>query len=402
LQLDSFTVLVAGCSLLVLLGAVLVVLWLRDRAAPWLLWWGLPFMLGGLALTQYLSPTWDSDLWSITIGNAMRMFMIGCFWIGIRVFQRRPTRIAWLVAYCCAWMLISLIPAVNQSLAARIIIVSLMNAGLAGLAALELWRHRDEELGSRWPALLVFSSFGLIMVIRAAIAPFVPFPVGAGRIDALWLAVFSWIILGHAVFAAVLFLTMTMERRVAEQRNFALSDPLTNLMNRRAFADFAQRTNRRRAGLRNALALLVLDLDHFKTINDRFGHEVGDRLLKAFAEVAEASVRPSDQLFRMGGEEFCFALPETALADAIAVAERVRKAFEAASVETADGPAATTVSVGIAATQHSVDVEVLLAAADAAMYEAKARGRNRVVVAEPASLLRAQLADIAGPKRASA
>ncbi len=181
---------------------------------------------------------------------------------------------------------------------------------------------------------------------------------------------------------------MTMERREAEQRNFAMSDPLTGLLNRRAFGDFAQRMARRRSGLRDAMAVLVLDLDHFKQVNDRYGHEAGDRLLKAFADVAEANVRPSDQLFRMGGEEFCFVLPDTSACDALAVAERIRRAFEATCIDTAIGPASTTVSIGIAATRVAVDMDVLLAAADAAVYEAKARGRNRVVVAEPAALLR--------------
>jgi diguanylate cyclase (GGDEF)-like protein len=283
-----------------------------------------------------------------------------------------------------------------------VVIVSLINAGLCAAAAYELWRDRAEALASRWPALLVFGSFAALMAVRAVIAPFTPFPVGALPIDPAWLAVFMWVVFGHATFAAILLLAMTMERRVAEQRNFALSDPLTGLLNRRAFADFAQRTDRRRAGTRNALALLVLDLDHFKAVNDRFGHDVGDRLLRVFADVAEANVRPTDQLFRMGGEEFCFALPETTATEAIIVAERIRRAFDVEEIDTVNGTARATVSIGIAATQHSVEVEVLLAAADAAVYEAKGRGRNRVVLAEPASLLRAQLSDITGPTRLSA
>jgi len=141
------------------------------------------------------------------------------------------------------------------------------------------------------------------------------------------------------------------------------------------------------------MAVLVLDLDHFKSVNDRHGHEVGDRLLKAFADVSEDNVRPSDQLFRMGGEEFCFVLPETSLRDAVDVAERIRQAVAASPVDTPHGPATATVSIGIAATQFAVDVEVLLAAADAAVYEAKARGRNRVVVAEPGTLVRSSGAE---------
>jgi diguanylate cyclase (GGDEF)-like protein len=236
--------------------------------------------------------------------------------------------------------------------------------------------------------LLTLLSFALINVVRVFAAPFTPFPMGARPVDAVWLAIFMWVVFTHAALAAVLFLAMTLERREAEQRSFALSDPLTGLMNRRAFADFAARVNRRRVGQRSRLALMVLDLDHFKSINDRFGHDVGDRLLCAFADLAEASVRPSDQLFRMGGEEFCFVLPDTTTMDAIAVGERIRKALEATVIETAGGPAAATVSIGIAASQFAVEAEVLLAAADAAVYEAKARGRNRVVVAEPGAIVR--------------
>lgn len=169
-----------------------------------------------------------------------------------------------------------------------------------------------------------------------------------------------------------------------------MSDPLTGLLNRRAFGDFAQRMARRRTGLRDAMAVLVLDLDHFKEVNDQFGHEAGDRLLKSSLPKRRTMSNKTDQLFRMGGEEFCFALPNTSLSDAIAVAERIRRAFEGTSVQTSRGPAATTVSIGIAATHVALDVDLLLAAADAAVYEAKARGRNRVVVAEPAAMLRGE------------
>ena len=393
MQLDSFTLLVAGCALLVLLGGVFVFVWVRHRSTPALLWWGVPFMLTGLAIVFYMRPGWNTDFVPIAFGNAARMFSIGCLVQGVRVFGGRKVNLLPVAALCLLWIGLCFVPPIVTSLAARVSVVSLLTAVLAAIGAWELWRDRAETLASRWPAFAAFASFATLMAVRALIAPWVPFPVGAQPLDSLWLAAFLWITFGHAIFGAVMFLAMTLERREAEQRNFAMSDPLTGLMNRRAFADFAARMNRRRTGVRSSLALLVLDLDHFKSVNDRFGHEVGDRMLKAFAEIAENNVRPSDQLFRMGGEEFCFALPETPQIEAIVVAERIRRAFEASVIETTAGPARATVSIGIAATQFAVEVEVLLAAADAAVYEAKARGRNRVVAAEPSSMLRPAEAD---------
>ena len=400
MPLDSFTILAAGCSLLVLLGAVFVFLWWRDRRSTALLWWGVPFICGGAAISVYMQPGWDSNLASIMFGNAARIVAVGCLWQGVRVFERRRLLLLPLVGVCLLWIGLCLIPPFETNMAARIVVVSLLNAVLIGLAAFELWRARQEVLSSRWPTFAVFVSFAIVMLVRAALAPVAPFPVGAMPIEAAWLAVFMWIVFGHSTFSAILFLAMTMERREAEQRSFALSDPLTGLMNRRAFSDFSNRANRRRAGLRNALSLLVLDLDHFKSVNDRFGHDVGDRMLKAFAEIAEASVRPSDQLFRMGGEEFCFVLPDTTLEEALGVAERIRCGFAAEAVETSAGRAHATVSIGIATSAHAIEIEVLLAAADAAVYEAKSRGRDCVVVAAPASLLRTE--PPARPLRATA
>ncbi|MBI4923419.1 MAG: diguanylate cyclase [Devosia nanyangense] len=402
MQLDSFTVLAAGFALLALLGSIFVFLWARERNSPWLLWWGVPFIVGGAALAFYMRPGWDSDFASILIGNILRMVAVGCLWQGVRLFQRRPLLLWPLAAVAIGWIGLCFVPAFMASMLTRIVVVSLVNALFCGLAAHELWRDRSEQLPSRRPTMLVFVSFTMLMLLRAGVAAFTPFPVGELAANSAWLGFFMFLVFAHCTFAAVLFIAMTNERREAEQRSFAMSDPLTGLLNRRGFADFADRMNRRNAGSRSGLSLMVLDLDHFKSINDRFGHEVGDRILKAFAEVSESSVRTTDQLFRMGGEEFCFVLPDTSLADAIKVAERVRISFEAGTIEAGEGIARATVSIGIAATQHHVGMDVLLAAADAAVYEAKARGRNRIVVAEPATLRQSRVADIVAPERRSA
>ena len=384
---DSFTVLAASCVAMVFIGVALLYFWTLDRASSWLLWWSAPFIVGGLASAAYFRPEWGSDFAVIGIGNAVRITALGMLWQGARVFERRKPMLLVLVTTPIVWLGLCLFPPFLSSMPARVMGVSIFNGAFCGLAAYELWRGRGEYLTSRRPAMLTFLSFATLMLVRVGTVELLPFPMGALPPDPTWMALFNLAVFLHATFLGFLLIAMTKERREAEQRQFALLDPLTGLMNRRAFMGQVERTARRRKVGREPMALLVLDLDHFKSINDRFGHDIGDRVLVAFAGVAEACVRATDQLHRMGGEEFCVILSDTPLPEAIAVAERIRQAFAAVSVSTGSQSAFGTVSIGIATTDHvGFDLEVLHAAADAAMYEAKARGRDCVVVADPAAL----------------
>ncbi len=319
MSLDSYTLLVASSALLILLGAAFAFLWLRDRRTTHLLWWGVTIMVTGIALISYIPGDRIDSFVSVAFGNAARLAAAICLWFGIRRFEgRRP--LWWAFALGTgAWILLCLYPPFLESVAARIIGASLGVGTVCFLGAYELWRSRGDGLRARTPTMAVFASLGLLMFVRIAVVGITPYPVGALDPDPVWVGIFAVVTIGHIMFAAIFFLAMTMERREAEQRGYALSDPLTGLLNRRAFDEFAQRMSRRRLGTREPLGLLVLDLDRFKQINDQFGHEVGDRILKLFAEVAEGAVRPTDQLFRIGGEEFCFMLPDTTLDDAIGV-----------------------------------------------------------------------------------
>jgi diguanylate cyclase (GGDEF)-like protein len=396
-QLDSNTIIIAGSTILVMQGFFFLYFWWRDRSALWLLFWAAPLVVGGASLVFYTTSHWQTYAVNIVFGNLIRILSLAGLWQGVRIFLGRPVLVWPVLLVSIGWLGACLVPAIGGDVVVRIVIISLLNALFCGLAAFELWSRSGDVLPSHRPLMLTFASFGLIMLVRAPLAGVAPFPVGVQPVDTLWLAGFTLLIFGHFAFAAILFFSMTRERREEEQRGFAMSDPLTGLMNRRAFGDFSERMNRRRTDLRRTVALLVLDLDHFKSINDRFGHDMGDRMLKCFAEIAEANVRPSDQLFRVGGEEFCFVLPETTIAEAKVVAERIRRSLELVSIDTPLGRAETTVSIGIAATDRDVPLDVLVAAADAALYEAKARGRNRIITSEPGALLRE--VEPQGPRR---
>jgi diguanylate cyclase (GGDEF)-like protein len=138
---------------------------------------------------------------------------------------------------------------------------------------------------------------------------------------------------------------------------------------------------------RNPVALLLVDLDHFKQVNDRHGHLVGDEVLKLVADALAGQVRKADLAGRFGGEEFVLLLVDTSQAEASRIAERVRGRIAGMSVEGADGgPAGTTVSIGIAMLgRDGSDLMELLAAADTALYRAKSAGRNRTCLASETS-----------------
>ena len=165
-----------------------------------------------------------------------------------------------------------------------------------------------------------------------------------------------------------------------ELRQIASTDVLTGIMSRRVWIDCAEREVLRARRYGAALSFLMIDIDRFKAINDDYGHPAGDQVLKQVAEVALAQLRESDWFGRYGGEEFVAALPETNLAEAMTLAERIR-AVIAAERFAVLGDKACTISIGIATLgQHEANRKGALERADRALYLAKAMGRNRVQV----------------------
>jgi diguanylate cyclase len=174
------------------------------------------------------------------------------------------------------------------------------------------------------------------------------------------------------------------EERLQEQANLirfhleeARTDPLTQLFNRRAFDDEINRRIAEWHRNKTPCGLMMVDIDHFKAINDCHGHPFGDRVLKTIADVLVDTVREMDIVTRFGGEEFAVVLTATDVTGAIVAAERVRLAVEALAIETPEVTVHTTVSVGLAVTCEDDDGASLLARADEALYASKQTGRNR-------------------------
>lgn len=168
-------------------------------------------------------------------------------------------------------------------------------------------------------------------------------------------------------------------RSADEMTELAMTDALTGMYNRRQFMARLDNEWKRFRRYGRPLSLLMLDIDHFKSINDRYGHDVGDRVIVAVARLCGTQTRDSDVAARIGGEEFAILLPETDLAEAHAVAERLRAAVAELSFESSGGPAAVTASIGAAlADANAADHAELMKRADEALYTAKRGGRNCV------------------------
>jgi diguanylate cyclase (GGDEF)-like protein/PAS domain S-box-containing protein len=179
-------------------------------------------------------------------------------------------------------------------------------------------------------------------------------------------------------------LLATLQAKSAELERLSREDPLTRLANRRDFDERLAHEIRRAGRLGTSLAMAMIDLDYFKRVNDRFGHVIGDAVLREAANLVRQECRAIDLIGRYGGEEFALALPGCDLCAGIAVCERIRRAFERFDWDRIAPGLKLTVSAGVSASSTELDAAALLRAADANLYAAKHLGRNRVVPELPA------------------
>ncbi|WP_441233294.1 diguanylate cyclase [Bradyrhizobium sp. 930_D9_N1_4] len=175
-----------------------------------------------------------------------------------------------------------------------------------------------------------------------------------------------------------------LTQKAALLETLATTDPLTGLYNRRHFLDNLDAEWSRFQRYYRSVSVLMLDIDYFKSVNDRYGHAVGDAAIKAVAAACIDGKRKSDIVGRLGGEEFAVLLPETSLSRARTVADRIRKRVRSAQIAAGDTQFGVTVSIGIAeATVSMSGIDALVGAADHALYQAKAQGRNRCIAWAP-------------------
>ncbi len=252
----------------------------------------------------------------------------------------------------------------------------------AALIALSVMTHRlrDTERGKGMQLLCAgYAVAGTVLFARAGVALLAP----EGLIPHPWEAAAVCLFAFAITFAtAAGFLHAHRQRHDHLIGHLALVDALTGIFNRRTFFNLASMALSQAQRGRYPVSLLLVDLDHFKRVNDAFGHQAGDAVLQRFVELVQAALRKEDIFARYGGEEFCVLVPNATPMQARTLADRIRESVEQGAFEFSGQWIQVTVSVGVA-TLHPAEVRIesLLRRADEALYVAKRDGRNRVVFA---------------------
>ena len=380
MKLDVHTLFLVTIYVEALLGLLLLFAWAQNLQIRAVAWWGCAHLMraGSIGLFGLYGSV--SQAISIDLANALLFLSFASTWTGARVFDGRKPAWFGIVAGPLAWLIVGYLPVVGAMFEVRFLLASGIITTYTWLTAYEFWRGRAEPLVSRWPAIFMLFAHGSLFLLRTPLAAMLPWPAGQ-HFESVWLTVLSFEALMFTISIAFILLAMAKERTEFLHRTAALVDPLTGIANRRSFLNDATDLMNRKPGA-SSTAVLLMDLDHFKSINDRFGHAVGDRVLQIFAESTRETIRAADLFGRLGGEEFAAVLRNVKREDAITLAEAIHRHFVEAA-DYVDGYAVgATVSIGVVLSQDGVrDMPDLLAQADQALYYAKERGRNRVEVA---------------------
>jgi diguanylate cyclase (GGDEF)-like protein len=384
MTLDMPTISLVSVAATTMLGLVLLFVWWRERSSALIGWWGVAqlVMASGIAMAATASALNHASL--SVFGQAMMVLSAAILWMAVREFEGRRLDPVWVAVWPCG-VIIAAATGLTATFDQRLILSCTLMATLNLMAAAEFTYQETERLVSRWPAivLLVVTACGflawmpltLIMPIRE---------VGLVYASS-WLPAVIVIALLSRIALALVVLAIVKERQELQQRMFALTDALTGLPNRRALFEAVDALAAHGKYLQgDSVSVMVLDLDHFKKINDTYGHRLGDRVLQLFADTLADELDTGSILGRLGGEEFAAILPGANLSAAAAKAECVRAAFaEIAAI--IDGlPVGGTVSIGVASNDDiDCDIGALVHRADGALYAAKQTGRNRVQVIGP-------------------
>ena len=342
------------------------------------------------------------DVFSVVVGNLMLSSVFVGMIAAVYQFQGRPVR--WPLLLAPPLLVLVFVSVFIDNFPARVSFVGLVIGLQAVWALLAALSHRHATVGrGQWLLVAGLLLEAVVLGVRALVAISTHSEatniLQSSALQTLtFLATFSVVLV-----SSVGFVFMSRDRADENNRVLAALDPLTGVANRRSLIAALDRDVARAQRMREPMALMMVDIDHFKDVNDRYGHPAGDRVLCSVVNVLRQRVRAQDLVGRYGGEEFMVLLPDTGLVGAEQLARALCKAVEESRcpADGVPGPGiAVTVSIGVfgGRLESGDSWDMLIAAADRALYQAKNNGRNRVEVATGLRRPSAQLAAQANPE----
>lgn len=383
-----------------ILATALLVLWYQQRQRSYIAVLSGAFALLALGFTtQFYSVQADGGAVLRLFANSMLVLGTATLVVGmLGRIGRRPPAVPMLVIVGAAissyvWYLL-----VEPSLVARILTINFAGGFLVLLLAMELWKAGSRKPMDRFLFWLL-SLWGIQFFVRTGL---VMAYEGSALADADLFASLYWVTLTFSIAFFLLIYAVAIVAAIAidlqdELRTESFTDPLSGLLNRRGFNTRLEQALDSARAHRSPLALVVADLDHFKEVNDRFGHAVGDSAIVSFSNCLRQVAGGDHVAGRMGGEEFAVLLRGSDIRLARLFAEGVRTSFAAFDVPGLPAGQTLTASFGVALLQPGEDWEGLLKRADRALYRAKAEGRDRVVVCTDSNCARAADSEAAQP-----
>ncbi|GKS76377.1 GGDEF domain-containing protein [Acidovorax sp. SUPP950] len=364
------SVVMAAC--LVLVG--------HERRRDGLGLWAAALVLQSLAYVLLALRGRVPDMLSIVAANGLLSSVFACLLAAVCQFHRRP--LPWGRLIGPVVLTLALFVAFLQDYEMRLMLAGVVFPAQLALVLWTLWRYPSPGRGAGLVALGIVLQMS-VLVVRAVAAATGAMPL-TGLLQGGWLQHATFLSTFIAVQASSFgFIFMARDRADDTNRRMAARDPLTGVANRRAAIAALDRDIARAIRTREPLSLMMVDIDHFKRINDGLGHLVGDQVLCRVVDAMGERLRAQDMIGRYGGEEFLVVLPDTPLHGARQLAIQLCRAIEQTRFDLGGHTVPVTLSIGVfgGRIEEGDSWDMLIAAADRAMYEAKRSGRNRVAVA---------------------
>ncbi len=389
-MLDTFTLLIVATLTSLVATSVLAVVWRLNPSVGGVRQWATG--LGLVSIGLFLISARDMGvplLMSVVVGNGLIFLGYYVSWTGNLAFLslEHPRRqVHFYILLTIFSVIMAYYTAIDNNIIVRFVLTSAFIVFFDLLNIRTFW-PRDQDTRYLAAGILIagYGVHALIFTVRGIWSLWVLTgndPAGLGFIANLTYLM----AMAGVVIISMGFLAITTECLMKRVQALAEQDPLTGIHNRRSFFTIAAHIWKRRDRDDETVAAMVLDLDHFKTVNDTHGHAVGDDALRHVVRLATAVLRGDDLMARFGGEEFVILLSGTTAGNARAVAERIRQAVASSPLPLADGTLLrVTGSIGLATTvpgDWHQTIDQLIDRADRALYRAKAKGRNRVCVAD--------------------